>query len=85
MPVENTEIHKVSYIINGEQVQKIISYFKNKTFKVVNIYNSSRDSWTYQTFQEKVFNQGPTLILLKTLTGAICGGYTSKNWDHGNK
>jgi hypothetical protein len=28
-----------------------------------------------------VFNQGPTLIILKTTEGAICGGYTSKNWD----
>ena len=30
---------------------------------------------------QKVLNQGPTLIILKTTQGAICGGYTSKNWD----
>jgi hypothetical protein len=28
-----------------------------------------------------VFNQGPTLIILKTTQGAVCGGYISKNWD----
>jgi hypothetical protein len=31
-----------------------------------------------------VFNQGPTIIVLKTTEGAICGGYTSKNWDGSN-
>jgi TLD len=36
-------------------------------------------------FKHKVFNQGPTLIILKTTEGAICGGYTSKNWDGSHK
>ncbi len=27
-----------------------------------------------------VFNQGPTLIIVKTKLGAICGGFTSKGW-----
>ncbi len=31
-----------------------------------------------------MLNQGPTLIILKTTEGAVCGGYTSKNWD-GNR
>jgi hypothetical protein len=46
-----------------------------------NIYNWKRDGWETETFRQKVFNQGPTLIILKTTDGAICGGYTSKNWD----
>lgn len=29
--------------------------------------------------------QGPTLIILKTTEGAICGGFTSKNWDSTGK
>ena len=28
-----------------------------------------------------MFNQGPSLIILKTTEGAVFGGYTSKNWD----
>ncbi len=32
-----------------------------------------------------MFNKGPTLIILKTNQGAICGGFTSKNWDGSNK
>jgi hypothetical protein len=32
-----------------------------------------------------VFKKGPTLIILRTSEGAICGGYTSKNWDGSDK
>ena len=53
--------------------------------KITNIFNSSRDGWEIASYREKVFNKGPTLIILKTTQGAICGGYTSKNWDGSSK
>ena len=56
-----------------------------RNFKILNIYQGSRDGWTKEIFREKVFNMGPTLIILKTTQGAICGGFTSKNWDVSNK
>lgn len=28
-----------------------------------------------------MFKQGPTLIILKTNSGDVCGGYTSKSWN----
>jgi hypothetical protein len=60
-----------------------MSYFpeSERNFKVENIYNGSRDGWHKDVFIAKVFNKGPTLIILKTSEGALCGGYTSKNWD----
>ncbi len=60
-----------------------MSYFpeSKRNFRVYSIYNGSRDGWEIAVFREKVFNKGPTLIILKTSEGAICGGYTSKNWD----
>ena len=60
-----------------------MSYFpeSKRNFKIENIYNGSRDGWEIAVFKQKVFNKGPTLIILKTTNGAICGGYTSKNWD----
>jgi hypothetical protein len=60
-----------------------MSYFteSKRNFKIQNIYNASRDGWETRVFKERVFNKGPTLIILKTLYGAICGGYNSKNWD----
>jgi hypothetical protein len=64
-----------------------MSYFpeSKRNFKIENIYNGSRDGWHYTEFEKRVFNKGPTLIVLKTTEGAICGGYTSKNWDESNR
>ena len=64
-----------------------MSYFPElkRNFKVENIYNGSRDGWEIAVFKDKVFKKGPTLIILKTSEGAICGGYTSKNWDGSDK
>ena len=47
---------------------------------MLNIYKGSRDGWSKEVFGQKVFNQGPTLILVKTKKGVICGGFTSKSW-----
>jgi hypothetical protein len=33
-----------------------------------------------EEFKSKVFNKGPTLVLIKTSKGEICGGYSSKSW-----
>jgi hypothetical protein len=64
-----------------------MSYFpeSKRNFKIENIYNASRDGWYYTEFTKRVFNRGPTLIVLKTTEEAICGGYTSKNWDGSDK
>jgi hypothetical protein len=64
-----------------------MSYFpeSKRNFKIENIYNASRDGWGTKKYTERVFNKGPTLIILKTSEGFICGGYTSKNWDCSNK
>jgi hypothetical protein len=47
---------------------------------VTNIYKASRDGWSKEAFGQNVFNQGPTIILLETKLGAICGGFASKSW-----
>jgi hypothetical protein len=51
---------------------------------VLNIYKGSRDGWSKEIFGQKVFNQGPTIVLVKTKLGAICGGFTSKSWGGNN-
>ena len=47
---------------------------------MTNIYKGSRDGWEKVIFASRVFDKGPTLIIVKSTTGAIFGGYTSKNW-----
>ena len=61
---------------------KIISYFpKDKqNFSFVRIYDADTHGWRLKDFRDRVRNQGATLIILKTLEGKICGGFTSKSW-----
>ena len=44
------------------------------------IYKGSRDGLKPQNFKEKVFNAGPTLIILRDIKDVLFGGFTSKNW-----
>jgi hypothetical protein len=45
-----------------------LSYFPEakRNLKISNIYSGTRDGWTIENFEEKVFNKGPTLIIIKT-------------------
>jgi hypothetical protein len=47
---------------------------------VTNIFKGSRDGWSKEVFGQKVFCQGPTIVLLRTKKYRICGGFTSKSW-----
>jgi hypothetical protein len=75
-------IHSQSSIILSSDYNKIISYFPadKRNLLVENIYKGSRDGWSKEAFGQKVFNQGPTIVLVRTKLGAICGGFTSKSW-----
>ena len=44
------------------------------------IYKGSRDGWTMSKFHELCDNMGPTLTIMKTKVGAICGGFTMQDW-----
>jgi hypothetical protein len=44
------------------------------------IYKGSRDGWTKSKFHELCDRMGPTLTIMKTKAGAICGGFTVK-WE----
>ena len=74
----------LSDIIDNQYSLKIISYFpeERRNFKVQNIYKGSRDGWTRDIFDKKVFGKGPLLMILKTKNGEIFGGYTTKNWGN---
>ena len=75
-------MYAISSIVSQDQTNKIISYFpqNQRNFKIKSIYKASIDGWAFNQFKEKVFNKGATLLIVKTTTGAICGGYTSKSW-----
>ncbi len=71
-------------IVSKDQALKILNHFPagKRNFRLLNIFKGSRDGWTSQIFIDKVYNKGPTLILLKTTKNAICGGFTTISWEN---
>ena len=75
-------MHSLSSIVDSGMAVKIVNFFPadKRQFVVRNIYKGSRDGWETEKFTSRVFNKGPSLIVVKATTGRICGGYTSKHW-----
>lgn len=42
------------------------------------VYDAEKDGWSATAFHEKVNRQGASVVLMKTVGGAICGGYNPK-------
>jgi hypothetical protein len=49
------------------------------------IYRGSRDGWTISKFHDLCDRMGPTLTIMKTKAGAICGGFTMQDWTSDDK
>ena len=72
-----------SIILYNEQVEMLREWIKpNKLAKVELslIYRSSRDGFSASDFHRKCDNAGPTVTIIKSQFGKICGGYTSRSW-----
>ena len=80
-------MHASSTFITETMASKIINFFPEdrQKFSFVKVYDAKRDGWRSQDFAQKVYNQGPTLIILGTYEGVVSGGFTSKNWDGNNQ
>ena len=44
------------------------------------IYRGSRDGWAAKDFHRLCDNQGPTVTLVESSAGRVCGGFTSVSW-----
>ena len=69
----------LSGIIKKEEAEKIATYFP-PNYLVHFIYKASIDGFSSQNFGLKVFNSGPTLIILRTTNKVLCGGFTTQSW-----
>ena len=83
---KNDNLNKIknieSSIINEEENILIKSYINpNQPITAKLLYKLSRDGNTFKRFHELCDNQGPTLVLFKTVDGMKTGGYTPLNWD----
>ena len=45
------------------------------------LYRASQDGWEASEFHDKCDGKGATLVVIKTSTGQVCGGYTSVAWS----
>ena len=45
------------------------------------VYRGSRDGWMFKDFHARADNKGPTLTLIRTKTGRLCGGFTKVPWQ----
>ena len=52
-----------------------------KQVKMHLLFRGSRDGWKYKNFHKKCDNQGPTIMLIKTSLGRLCGAFTPLPWD----
>ena len=43
-------------------------------------YDANKNGWDPNSFHSKVDKQGPSVVLVKTESGLVCGGYNPKGW-----
>jgi len=64
------------------EVKKLLKRVSKKMGEV--LYIASRDGQTAAAFHSKCNNQGATIIIVETTTGAVFGGYTDATWSSSN-
>jgi hypothetical protein len=60
------------------QIKYVQSLLMGKKFNL--LYRGSRDGWKWKNFHDWCDNKGPTISLVRSSKGKICGGYTSVSW-----
>ena len=44
------------------------------------LYRGSKDGWAASNFHRLCDNKGPTVTLVKSSAGRVCGGFTTLSW-----
>ena len=69
-----------SNIINEEDKKKILNWIPNRLISTELIFDTSRDGDSIDSFKNKCEGKCPTLVIVKTNTGIIFGGYATSAW-----
>ena len=68
---------------NKKYIDNLISWINSKnTIEAKLLYRKTKDGDSYDIFHKLCDNQGPTLIIIKSIEGFIIGGYTTLDWDN---
>ena len=74
----------LSNLLNENDKQLLISWLPNRPSKISLLFDTTKDGDNFSTFHDKCDNKYPTLILIKSNTGYIFGGYVSSAWNCNN-
>jgi len=75
---------KAQKVVNWQEIRHLnnrLSKAVSKKLGKIPIYVASTDGDRAQDFHEKCDGKGPTVVIIKTRTGNIFGGYTDVSWD----
>jgi len=70
-------------VVNWQEIGHLNNRLKavSKKLGEIPIYVASKDGDRGQDFHKKCDGKGPTVVIIKTTTGNIFGGYTNVNWS----
>ena len=77
-------LNNISNILNEDDASLIISWLPNKPLKFELLFDTKRDGDFSSTFHDKCDGKYPTLIIIKSNTGYIFGGYVTSAWNSNN-
>ena len=69
-----------SNIINEEDKKIILNWIPKRLISTELIFDTSRDGDSIDSFKNKCEGKCPTLVIVKTNTGIIFGGYATSAW-----
>ena len=69
-----------SNIIDKKEEKVIYNWIKSKIVSTDLIYDTTTDGDSIDAFKEKCNGKCPTLVIIKTDTGIVFGGYTTSPW-----
>ena len=73
-----------SNILGENDKTLLISWLPNKPSKIKLLFDTSRDGDYSSTFHDKCDGKCPTLVVIKSNTGYIFGGYVTSAWIANN-
>ena len=71
-----------SVILKTQDQRSFVNSLVTKHGNKANLlYRGTKDGWGCDEFHSKCDSKGPTLILFKTNSKRVCGGFTEAKWD----
>jgi len=79
-PREGGLTAKGSKLFTKKHKKQLAKLFDNKKVKLELFFRASRDGYDASSFHAKCDNKGPTIVVIKSGSGNIFGGYNSQHW-----